>query len=99
MGKQPRTYRYYLPECGQGPADAIEFKSDWDGSEEFHATWIAEDAAEQNHSENDGWEASWPRVFGILKDDGTPLGMFEVDREAVPQFHAAKVSRGASQCN
>lgn len=60
------------------PAD-----SDW------HA-YIAEQCAEDWHSNHDGFEARWPRVFVLYADkDGPHFARFEVDRETVPQFNAS----------
>ena len=55
-------------------------------------TWndsIAEQCADDFHSEHDGWEASWPRVFALYRDNKSPaFARFEVEREMVPQFNA-----------
>lgn len=48
---------------------------------------MAEDAAEDFHSNHDGWETSWPLTF-VIKQDGQVLGTFEVDRDTVPEFNA-----------
>lgn len=52
--------------------------------------YIAEDCAEDYHSNHDGWEARWPLTFTIATEDETILGTFEVEREARPQFYASK---------
>ena len=65
------------------------------GSEGTDATsgllWAAEDAAEDHHTNHDGWECSWPLAFVILDDELNELGRFSVDREMLPQFHATKL--------
>lgn len=57
--------------------------------------WIAEAAADDYHSNHDGWEAHWPRTFIIFDMDDNRLGQCEVDREAVPQFRAYGVQLGS----
>ncbi len=47
---------------------------------------VAVEAAEDYHSNHDGWESSWPIDFEIIDADGISLGTFEIDREAVPHF-------------
>lgn len=63
-------------------------------------TWndsIAEQCADDWHSNHDGWEAQWPRVFVLYADkEGPELARFEVERETVPHFMAMPVSRPSS---
>lgn len=50
---------------------------------------VAIDAAEDFHSNHDGWESVWPMDFTIYEsEEGPAVGRFEVERETVPQFHA-----------
>jgi hypothetical protein len=51
---------------------------------------IAEEAAEHDHSECDGWESTWPRFFAIFNMEEEQLGVFSVEREAEPVFAASK---------
>lgn len=56
----------------------------------------AVDAAEDYHSNHDGWEARWPLTFAIYEtEDGPEVGRFTVEREYEPQFNASPV-RSAS---
>ena len=82
-----QTYRYFRPEHGGSIEHSYEFQSNW---KRDNADWIAEDAADNFHSEHDGWEASWPMKLSIVFDDGT-IETFEVERETVPTFSAARV--------
>ena len=50
---------------------------------------VAVDAAEDYHSNHDGWESHWPLMFTIYEsEEGPPVARFEVERETVPAFHA-----------
>jgi hypothetical protein len=54
---------------------------------------LAELAADDFHSNHDGWEASWPITFGIAAtEDGPELARFEVDRDVEPVFSATAVA-------
>jgi len=56
---------------------------------EESAEYIAEDAAEDYHSNHDGWESSWPVKIEVF--NGTrSLGVFEVEREMEPVFRATE---------
>ena len=56
-------------------------------------SWAAEMAAEDYHTNHDGWESTWPLTFVILNDELNELGRFSVDREAVPHFHASRTGK------
>lgn len=77
------------PNCEFDDAYEIESASD----AEF-ADWIAEDAANDYHSEHDGWESHWPLTFRIWDDQGKLLGDYNVDRDYDPVFHASEVRKG-----
>jgi hypothetical protein len=49
---------------------------------------LAQVAAEDFHSHHDGWECSWPLDFVILREDGSEVGRYIVERETVPEFFA-----------
>lgn len=56
-----------------------------------HHNWrdLAVDAAEDYHSNHDGWEATWPLEIVLYEsENGVAVARFEVERETVPQFHA-----------
>lgn len=53
---------------------------------------VAKEAAQDFHSNHDGWEHSFPITLSIFRTDGVPLGVFEVEREVVPAFHAREVN-------
>lgn len=53
---------------------------------------IAEQCAEDFHSNHDGWEVVWPREFVLYEtEDGPTLARFEVDMEARPEFSASRL--------
>lgn len=85
---EENTYQYYLPDHGEDETDATEFGSRW-GKDSLR--WVAQDAAEEHHSEHDGWEHNWPLLFVILDENGDELGRFNVERETRPEFHATEV--------
>ena len=47
---------------------------------------VAEQAADDYHSNHDGWEASWPQIICVEQDGET--GTFSVDRDNVPVCNA-----------
>lgn len=86
-------YKYYRPlDWGDKPEleDCYDLSSSW-GDDDLK--YVAEEAAEDYFHEHDGWECNWPLEFLILDITGKELGLFEVDMEAKPDFHAAKVKR------
>lgn len=85
-----RTYRYTRAET-MGPDDYHEIQSNFDPS--CDGDWIAEQAAEDYHSHHDGWESSWPITLVISNRDGSIIGEYTVDREAVPRFSAREVKK------
>ena len=59
--------------------------------------WAVE-AAEDYHGNHDGWEAHWPLTFAIYEtEDGPEIARFLVERETVPQFHAAPATLQAME--
>lgn len=79
-------YSYFVKDHGEGPEDAIEFRSVW---EETDANEIAKDAAEHAWDENDGWE--WLKNGAVLTicKDGKPIGDFVIEIEFFPSFYAS----------
>jgi hypothetical protein len=50
---------------------------------------VAVFAAEDYHSNHDGWESNWPLLFTIYEgEEGPAVARFEVELESIPQFHA-----------
>ena len=66
---------------------AFDLKTNWDSDCLGH---VAEAAADDYHSNHNGWEAHWPCDIYIFDLDGNPLGVFVVQREAEPVFLATK---------
>jgi hypothetical protein len=56
--------------------------------DDFTKKWIAESVADDYHTNHDGWDSPWPVTFEIEYADGAPVGTYEVNREAIPEFHA-----------
>jgi len=51
--------------------------------------WIAEQAADDYHSNHDGWEGHWPKDIRLHETDGGPVvATYEVEREYSPEFSA-----------
>lgn len=58
---------------------------------------MAVDAAEDYHSNHDGWEARWPLTFAIYETEyGPEVGRFTVEREYEPQFSASPLQAQGS---
>jgi hypothetical protein len=50
---------------------------------------IAQEAADDYHSNHDDWGSSWPLIFSLHETEGGPeLARFEVERELEPVFYA-----------
>jgi hypothetical protein len=61
-----------------------------DGSFEFEdGELLAEMAAEDFHTTQDGWECKWPIAFTIYRDDEV-LGVFDVELDVEPSFMACR---------
>jgi hypothetical protein len=86
-----RKYKYFIPDQGEMLDDATTFPSTWVVGPEDDAEWLAEDAAEYEHTNCDGWEASWPLTFHLFTEGDVFLGAYSVEREYDPVFHASKV--------
>lgn len=74
-----QIYRYDMG------GDSFKFVSCFDKEDDL---FLAEDAAEDYHSNHDGWESSWPITFSLYGIDGEKIGDFAVERETVPSFVA-----------
>lgn len=77
-----RKVKYWLPEHGQTVEDGYEVETDSD-----IPRWIAQDAADDYHSEHDGWESRWPLTIALQLEDGTQK-QFEVECDYDPVFTA-----------
>jgi hypothetical protein len=76
-------FKYRRPEMDHAGVYDLESFADDAGD-------VAISAAEDFHSNHDGWECEWPITFEILDADDISLGCFKVDREAVPHFYITK---------
>lgn len=76
-------YRYSIDY--RGDFDFESFLSPEDGD------LLAKTAAEDFHNHHDGWESSWPITFEIFGSDGDLIGVYSVERQAVPEFTAYEV--------
>lgn len=56
---------------------------------------LSAEAASDFHSNHDGWECSWPLEFVILREDGSEVGRYLVERESEPVFYASRVKEAA----
>lgn len=73
--------------------DKCDIESRYD---EEDVEYIAECAAEDYHSNHDGWESEWPIEFEIFLDDKS-IGKFLVEREYSPSFSATEIKPEAIQ--
>lgn len=80
------------PNCEFNMAYEVKTAADDDS-----ADWIAEDAADDYHSNHDGWESHWPLTFRIWNDQGTLLGDYSVERDYDPVFHASKIEKRTNE--
>jgi hypothetical protein len=50
---------------------------------------VAEECAQDFHSNHDGWECRWPREFELFEsEDGPAVAKLLIERESVPLFTA-----------
>ena len=84
-------YKYTTDDTGSDIDDAIEFESQWDDT---RLGWVAQDAAAVDYSDHDGWVAQWPQEFTINNVDGKKLGVFNVELDFEPVFHATEKKEG-----
>jgi hypothetical protein len=87
-------YRYAVDDYNDGFDDAFLLCSDFSAE---NVRFVAEDAGENYHYHHDGWEDSWPVKIEVWNSVGKSLGLFTVDREAVPQFSASPTVDTAEQ--
>lgn len=78
-------YKYSIDED-----DFYEIESTWT---EENLEYLAEDCAEDYHSNHDGWESHWPLRITIARLDETILGKFEVELYHQPEFQATKLDK------
>jgi hypothetical protein len=71
---------------------AFDLETIWDKE---NLPGVAEDAADDFHSNHDGWENSWPCEFYIFDVDGNLLGVYVVERESSPIFIASEKKEAA----
>ena len=72
----------------------LELEKEWVGSVDDlkdDIEEIAQECAEQDWNDHDGWESSWPKTFSIFAD-GDLLGFVNVDMEMEPVFSASSSS-------
>ena len=84
------TTIYYNP---QGDDTGYRYKVtplvDYDLSDAIDVAHLAEQCADDWHTNNDGFERAWPRVFSLYVDKSGPaIARFEIDREYEPTFNA-----------
>lgn len=73
-------------------SELVEFQSSWDTQ---NLSYIAEDAAQDRFYDAGGDLANpmdWPRKFYIFDTDKKYLGLFSVNMEYSPDFHAERVT-------
>jgi len=93
MGSKKHYYQYAVEDHDESFDNATKFDSGW--GPDF-PDYIAEDAAEYEFSNRDGWEATWPLTFRLWDMDGKKLGVFEVEQEAVPSFNTSRKNEEVS---
>ena len=80
--------KYWIPKKFISREAAFELEST-----ETDPLALAEEVAEDYHSNHDGWESRWPIEFSIELSDGTTR-LFVIDREMTPCFNAREMAQG-----
>lgn len=78
-------YSYRIPKFGDCTIASLEVNWTESGYD------IASECAEDFHTHHDGWDCSWPIEFVILREDGSEVGRYTVERESEPVFYAYEV--------
>jgi hypothetical protein len=76
-------FKYRCADLGR--PEFYEIDSSFDDAED-----VAVEAAEDFHTNHDGWESNWPITFEIVDAEDISLGNFQVDRESVPHFYVSR---------
>ncbi len=86
------TTLYYNPRGDDtGHRYQLALDGEYDLDDDYNRETVAELCAANWHTEKDGWEGEWPRVFSLYRDKtGPAFAVFEVQREYEPQFSASK---------
>lgn len=92
MSDKKFTYKYTtaIGEYGDTFEDAQSFGSNWSTDD---PEYIADDAAEYDFYNCDGWENNWPVVFRIWSENGEEIGVFEIEMETEPVFRSSRVKK------
>lgn len=68
----------------------------WSFADGYHAQKLAQEAADDYHSNHGAWEARWPLVFAIYGSEAGPeQARLSVDMEARPHFTARPILKRA----
>lgn len=92
MADRSITFWYGRAEEGYSSRYQVTVRGAYDLTDESDQVSLAEEAADDYHSNHDGWEASWPITFALAAtEDGPEVARFEIERETRPEFHACRV--------
>ena len=83
LGGEGVSFLAWIPGHHYSPEDGWEL----DVAGELPTWWDFETAAEHYFRNRDGWEASWPIVFAITRNDGAEWRC-SVDCRQEPTFYA-----------
>jgi hypothetical protein len=86
MSRYKYTYKYVV--------DSTDLEDSFEFSSNLPDGWgdtLAAEAAEDYHSNHDGWESSWPLEITVADIDGKVIGTFSVDRDVEPVFSAREI--------
>lgn len=87
-----KKFKYQINNPVFNSSFCFEVETNWDSD---MPEYIAEDAADDYHSNHDGWEGSWPLNLYVFTPFGEPLGAFKIERESQPVFSASELKAAA----
>lgn len=68
----------------------VQLPDTYDLTRPIEQTMIANQCADDYHSNHAGWESSWPLTFTLhATEAGQEMARLNVEREMVPQFYAS----------
>lgn len=84
------TYFYSCDEYESEARHQHKVQGSWSLADSWDCRMLAQEAADDYHSNHDAWEAPWPLVFALYgSEDGEEVARFSVDRELQYRFTAS----------
>lgn len=91
MAERSITFWYGRAEDGYESRYPLTVRGAYDLSDAWDQSMLMKHAAQDYHSNHDGWEASWPCTFALAaSEDGPEVARFTIDRDVEPVFYVKR---------